>query len=409
MQQRLDDLDDHGLRRRLRPVPASGPLWPGGVDAPHVNFGSNDYLGLAGQPLNLPNALPDEADGPDEADAVPGEANAVPGEANGPAPLVQRGSGASALVCGYTALHHRLARQLAELEQTEAAALFPSGYAACSGCVSALAGRGDLILSDSLNHASLIDGCRLSKAERFVYPHGDADIVDTLLNHHRHRFRRAWIVTDSVFSMDGDIAPLDRLAHIARQHDATLIVDEAHGTGVLGRDGSGASEALGVKDQVPIRIGTLSKALGSQGGFVVGPQVVIDYLINHARPLIYSTAAAPATILAALSALHSVREQPERRQRVQQLARRLRRGLASMGKFTGDLDGLAAGVPIVPIRLRSTGAAVRAAEQLWQQGFYVPAIRPPTVPEGTSRLRVSLSAAHSDEQVDRLLAAIKEL
>ncbi len=381
MQQRLDELDDAGLRRRLRPVaPRSLQL----ID-PHgqtcVNFGSNDYLGLGCQPL-------------------------PPSSATAAQPCPQRGSGASPLVCGHTALHQQLVERLAALEETAAAVLYPSGYAACSGCIAALAGRGDLILSDALNHASLIDGCRLSKAQRFVFAHADADMVNSLLKHYRQRFRNAWIVTDSVFSMDGDIAPLQRLTEIADQHDATLIVDEAHGTGVLGDDGSGACAALGLKDRVPIRIGTLSKAIGAQGGFVVGPQVVIDYLLNHSRPLIFSTAAAPTTIAAALAGLQAIADEPEKRQHVQQLSRRLRAGLRALGKDQPPDDSLAASVPIVPIRMGTAQDALVAAEQLWRQGFYVPAIRPPTVPQGTSRLRVSVSAAHSEQQVDDLLEAI---
>lgn len=378
MQQRLDELDDAGLRRRLRPVDARSLQLIDQYGQARVSFGSNDYLGLGCQP----------------------QASV----ATQPSP--QRGSGASALVCGHTVLHQQLLEGLAALEETEAAVLYPSGYAACSGCIAAVARRGDMLLSDALNHASLIDGCRLSKAERFVFPHADAGMVDTLLTHHRKRFHRAWIVTDSVFSMDGDIAPLQQLTEIAAKHNATLIVDEAHGTGVLGSDGSGACAALGLKDRVPIRIGTLSKAIGAQGGFVVGPQVVIDYLLNHSRPLIYSTAAAPTTIAAALSGLQSIANEPQRREHVQQLSRRLRAGLRLLGKDQPADDSLAAGVPIVPIRMGTAKDAMAAAEHLWRHGFYVPAIRPPTVPQGTSRLRVSLSAAHSEQQVDRLLEAI---
>ncbi|QEG42394.1 8-amino-7-oxononanoate synthase [Roseimaritima ulvae] len=390
MQQRLEELDQAALRRRLRPADTQSLQLIDQHGQPRINFGSNDYLGLASQPLTAPARPPGDRLPP--VDQPP-----------------RRGSGASALVCGHTLLHQRLIDALRQLEETEAAVLYPSGYAACSGCVAALARRGDLILSDALNHASLIDGCRLSKAERFVFAHADTEMVEALLKHHRRSFRNAWIVTDSVFSMDGDIAPLQRLAAIAARYDATLIVDEAHGTAVLGSDGSGACAALGIKDQVPIRIGTLSKALGAQGGFVVGPQVVIDYLLNHSRPLIYSTAAAPTTIAAALLGVQSIAEEPKKREHVQRLSRRLRAGLRSLGKDQPADDSLAAGVPIVPIRLGAAEAATAAAEQLWDRGFYVPAIRPPTVPPGTSRLRVSLSAAHSEQQVDALLEAIAHL
>jgi 8-amino-7-oxononanoate synthase len=352
-----------------------------------LNFGANDYLGLA---VQMRDDIENSNAGTDSGD---GECWQVAG-----------GSGASALLSGWTVQHQRLSEQIAELEATESAVVFPTGFAACSGTVSALAEAGDLILSDQLNHASLIDGCRMSRAKRIVYPHADWQTVDSILRQRRHEFERVWIVTNTVFGMDGYVAPMDRLNEIARDHTACLIADEAHGTGVLGEDGSGVCEALGVKDQVVIRIGTLSKAVGSQGGFVAAPRVVIDHLVNHCRSLIYSTSLTPAAVAAASAGIDHIRTQPERRQRVKMLARRVRSELSIESR--NDLE---ASVPIIPVVVGDDSQAVRVSRQLAELGFYVPAIRPPTVAEGTARLRISLSAAHQDEMIEQLLNAIRRL
>ncbi len=372
LEARLKSLRQQGLFRELRERSGGKGMVVSDQGVASINFGSNDYLGLAAETRERP--------------------------------LAAAGSGASPLVTGYGSEHARLAEELAAWEKSEAAVLFPSGFAACAGTIAALAGRGDLILSDTLNHASLIDGCRLSKAERFRYPHADAATVDALLRGHRHLFRRAWIVTDSVFSMDGDVAPLQALADCAARWDAFLIVDEAHATGVLGETGRGACEATGLTAEVPIRIGTLSKAIGVQGGFVVGPRLVTDYLVNHARPLIYSTAAPPATVAAARQAVRSIRGEPERRHRVVALARHVRAALQPLDRRIESSD-----VPIIPVRLGDAARALEVSAQLQQAGLFVPAIRPPTVPPGTARLRISLSAAHRDDQIERLIAALHQI
>ena len=334
-----------------------------------VNFGSNDYLGLASQSgIGFPHS---------------------------------RGSGASALVCGWTEHHQRLADAIARLESTEAAVVFPSGFAACSGTVASLAQEGDLILSDQLNHASIIDGCRLSRATCKVYPHRDVETLRELLTKNRSQFQHVWIVTDSVFSMDGHVAPLSQLCSAAEDFDANVIVDEAHATGVLGDRGGGACEALNVKSRVPIRIGTLSKAIGSQGGFVAGPRVVVDFLINRCRSLIYSTSLSPAATLAAIDGLHSIDNEPSQREQVTAMAQRIRSRLNLASR-----DEIEAGVPIIPIIIGSESETIARSQWLMDQGFYVPAIRPPTVPDGTSRLRISVSASHTDEMVEGLIAAI---
>jgi len=348
-----------------------------------INFGSNDYLGLATQ-----HFVPDPTS--PSTTAPSSTAN---------------GAGASALVSGFTTLHDQLCQRLADLEQTEAAVVFPSGYAACSGVIATLAEVGDLLLSDQLNHASLIDGCRLSRATRFVYPHLDVDALQKILEQQRHKFSRAWIITDGVFGMDGDVAPLQALCDLAEHFDAHVIVDEAHATGVLGADGSGLCEESGVKERVAIRIGTLSKAIGSHGGFVVGPQVVIDYLVNRCRSLIFSTAGSPLTIAAAIRGVDIIRSEPERRIRLRAMAKQFREQVDL--KFAGKIPRTSnLGVPIVPIVFGENRRVVEVSERLRKAGFFVPAIRPPTVPTGTARLRVCISTAHDERDVDRLVAAL---
>jgi 8-amino-7-oxononanoate synthase len=374
LQARLDDLkSQHRLRRLIPRVTHRGMIVESdGTEL--VNFGGNDYLGLAQRRTT-----------------------------ESPELKIANGSQASALVCGWTPKHHQLAEVIAAFESTEAAVIFPSGFAACSGTIATLAESSDLILSDELNHASLIDGCRLSRAECRVYPHRDVARVEEVLQSRRGDYQRVWIVTDGVFSMDGHCAPLIELAELAARNGAELIVDEAHGTGVLGEQGSGVCEALGVKSQVAVRIGTLSKAIGTQGGFVCGPQRVIDFLVNRCRSLIYSTALAPASVQNALDAFDVIHSEPELRKHVVQLSTRLR------SKLKLKVSQIESGVPIVPVVVGSDEAAVNASARLREKGFYVPAIRPPTVPDGEARLRISLSAAHSTEMIDALGEAVEQL
>lgn len=329
-----------------------------------LNFGSNDYLGFAHRD--------------------------VTGD-----PLGHGfGSGASSLVSGWTPQHQRLADRLAGMEASEAAVVFPSGYAAGCGVISTLARRGDLILSDELNHASLIDGCRLSRAETLVYSHRDVAHARRVLLESRVSHQRCWMVTESIFSMDGDVAPLAELCDLADEFDATMLVDEAHATGVFGDHGSGLCEALGLRDRVTIRMGTLSKAIGSQGGFVVGNQTVIDYLINHCRTLIYSTSLAPASVFAAITSVHRIQGDDRERRLVRDLATRFRTEFGVQCE-----NDLARSVPIVPIIVGDDDRALRLSRDARRAGYFVPAIRPPTVPEGSSRLRVSLSAIHETADV----------
>jgi 8-amino-7-oxononanoate synthase len=310
------------------------------------------------------------------------------------------GRGASPLVCGRSAIHEELEQRLAEFEGVEAALLFPSGFAANAGIVPALVDRGDAIYADAKNHASLIDGCRLSRAETQVYPHGDVDALEGLLAQSRGP-RRRLIITDTLFSMDGDLAPLAPIAEAAAKYDAMLLVDEAHATGVFGAHGRGVAEALGVEYEGVIRVGTLSKALGAAGGFVAGSGSLVEWLANRARSYVFSTAQPASIAAAALAALDIVAEEPERRTKLLQTAESLRRRLQQQGWNTGRSAS-----QIIPIVIGSPAETVRLSDWLRERGYWLPAIRPPSVPEGESLLRLSLTAAHTPEMLDGMLAAL---
>ncbi|MEN6407572.1 MAG: 8-amino-7-oxononanoate synthase [Thermoguttaceae bacterium] len=373
----LTALENKKLRRRLsmRESPQSARCRLDGREL--VNFGSNDYLALAGDPRL--------------ADAV--------------AESLRRegwGSGASPLVTGHAALHERLARRIAEFEGAEAALIFSSGFAANVGTVAALVGPGDVVYGDEKNHASLWDGCRLSRADVRVYPHGDAARLAALLAK-SSCYRRRLIVTDGLFSMDGDLAPLEALADLAERHDAMLLVDEAHATGVFGQSGRGACEHFGVEARVDVRIGTLSKALGSVGGFVVGRGTLIEWLRNRARSYVFSTAAPAATVAAALAALDIVEREPDRRRQLLDRARRLRESLRADGWDTG-----ASASQIIPVIVGEPDRAIRLSAALQEAGLLAPAIRPPTVPDGQSLLRVSLTAGHTEAMIEALRTALKK-
>jgi 8-amino-7-oxononanoate synthase len=359
-----------GLKRSLRPVGRDG--------LPLLNVASNNYLALAHDKRVLQAAL-------------------VASFGSG------WGAGASPLISGWTREHEALVEDLAAFERTEAAVLFPTGYAANLGTIASLVGKPDAIYSDRLNHACLIDGSRLSGATVRVYPHNDVEALVSNLDADRGRFRRSLIVTDGVFGMDGDLAPLDQLAALADRYGAMLLVDEAHGTGVFGPDGRGAAAELGVADRVAVKVGTLSKSLGSVGGFVAGSRRLIDWLVNHARPLIFSTAAPAATVAAAREALRISVAEPWRRERARALGDRLRVEIARTG-----FEVIPATGPIVAVVLGEASAALALSARLEDRGFLVPAIRPPTVPEGTSRLRLVASAGHSDDQIEALIVAFRK-
>ena len=366
-----------GLRRSLEPLgSAQGPVVT--VDGrPLVSLCSNDYLGLAG-------------------DARLRRAAAEAAEREG------AGAGAARLVAGDLPVHGALERRLAAFKGTEAALLFGSGYHANAGVPAALVGRGDAVFSDVLNHASIVDGCRLSRAELVRYRHVDVGELEDLLG--RTKARRKLVVTDSIFGMDGDAAPLRELAAACERHGAMLYVDEAHAAGVLGPTGAGLAEALGVSERVDVHMGTLGKALGSFGAYIAGSRRLVDLLVSKARTFVFTTALPPAACGAALAALDVVAGEPGRRARLAAVSSRMKVGLAALGF---DVSRVVA--PIFPVVLGTEQRALAASRALRERGFFVRAIRPPTVPRGTSRLRVAVTAGHTDAQVDAFLAALAEV
>jgi 8-amino-7-oxononanoate synthase len=368
----LRNLRDTDRLRALLPLAGASRAHPSFGGTPLLSFCSNDYLGLADHP-----ALATAA--------------AASAERSG------FGAGASRLVSGDLPEHRDLEQELADFLATPVALLFPSGYQANIGVITALAGKDDLIVSDAANHASLIDGCRLSRAEVAVYPHRDAAAAGALLSGSRHR--RRLLVSESLFSMDGDVAPLADLAELARAHDAALIVDEAHALGALGPGGRGLCHACGVEPDV--LIGTLGKAFGSQGGFVAGTADLRAILVNRARTFIFTTAGPAPVAAASLAALRLIRG-PEGSARRQALAERI-------GQLEQALGRPPTGTPILPLVLGADRAALAASLSLRRSGLFVQAIRPPTVPPGTARLRITLSAQHQPEEIDGLAAALRGL
>ncbi len=367
---------DQGLfRQTLVAQSPQGPLMK--INGQHyLTFCSNDYLGLANHPA-LVAACKDAAD------------------------EFGVGSGSAHLVNGHSHYHQQLELALAEFTGREAAILFSTGYMANLGVVGALLNKQDAVFEDKWNHASLLDAGLLSGARFQRYLHNDLDNLQTRLQ--RSDARRKLIVTDAVFSMDGDSADLTRLASLAKQHDAWLMVDDAHGFGVLGAHGAGLCEQhhLG-QDEVQVLMGTLGKGLGSAGAFVAGSRELIDYLTNFARPFIYTTAMPAAIAAATLASLKIVKGEPERRQHLQKLIALFRAGAQQQG-----LRLLPSSTAIQPILIGDAKDALRMSEQLKQLGIMVTAIRPPTVPLGSARLRVTLSAAHSEQHVLQLLDALK--
>jgi 8-amino-7-oxononanoate synthase len=373
----LESLRDRDLERQLRPVSGRRGAVLQTERGSVVDFASNDYLGLASDPRLM-------------------------GDASIATSRVGIGAAASRLIAGDTVEHEKLDRALAEFFNAEAALSFSSGYSANVGIIPALVGRDDVIFADELNHASLIDGCRLSRATVHVYPHADTNALAQLFDHERAKHRRALIVTDGMFSMDGDLAPLNDIVPLARKHNAWTYVDDAHGVGVHGENGRGTIEELGLEGQIDITVGTLGKAFGAAGAFVVGSTVLREFLINRARSFIFSTGPMPAQAAAARSALGVVKSEAPLRQRLRANCRYLRVALATHGVH-------ASGTPdsqIVPIIIGDAATTVAVGLSLLEQGFLVGAVRPPTVAPGTSRLRITVSAAHTHAQIDQLVNAL---
>jgi 8-amino-7-oxononanoate synthase len=376
LEQALERLRAAGLYRRRRVQ--DRPQQPEAIvdGRPMLSFCSNDYLGLANHP--------------------------------GVIAALQRGaerwgvgSGAAHLVNGHSAAHHALEEELADFTGRLRALLFSTGYIANIGIISALTGRGDTLWQDRLNHASLLDGALLSRATLRRYPHADAAELDRLLGNRDTRM----IASDGVFSMDGDLAPLPALALIARRAGAWLLVDDAHGLGVLGREGRGTLDHFGLDaEQVPILMGTLGKAFGTFGAFVAGSDALIETLIQRARSYIFTTAAPPALAEATRTSLALVRREDWRREHLQALIARFRAGANQLGLPLSESP-----TPIQPLIAGSSHQALAWAAELEARGILVGAIRPPTVPEGSARLRICLSAAHTETMVDRLLDALGTL
>ncbi|HEX6205888.1 MAG TPA: 8-amino-7-oxononanoate synthase [Solirubrobacterales bacterium] len=364
--ERLEELRDRGLYRRLRLV--EGPQGPTVTLDGHqvLLLCSNNYLGLA-----------------DRSEVREAAAEA--------ALRWGAGSGASRLISGNMEPHHRLEQRLAAFKGYEASLLFGSGYLANTGVIAALAGRGEVVFSDELNHASIVDGCRLSRAETFVYRHADPDHLAWGLR--RAGERATLIVTDGVFSMDGDVAPLPELLQLARSHGARLMVDEAHATGAVGRGGRGSVSAAGLSGEVDVVVGTLGKALGSYGAYVCASAAVVDLLVNTARPFIFSTAPPPPAVGAAQAALELLEAEPEMVERLQANAALLRRSLGAAGLEAGGET------QVVPISVGAAEATMALCEGALEKGVFAQGIRPPTVPEGTCRLRLTAMATHRSEDL----------
>jgi 8-amino-7-oxononanoate synthase len=311
------------------------------------------------------------------------------------------GSGGSRLVSGSTDLHRELEERIAAFKKTESAILFSSGYHANIGTIQALVGPGDVIYSDELNHASIIDGCRLSRAETKIYKHCDVRHLGSLLSSEQSRNKKL-IVTDTVFSMDGDLAPLTELVELAEKHSCMLMIDEAHATGVLGRRGSGATEYFGVEDRVPIVMGTLSKAVGSLGGYVAGNKKLIDFLRNRARAYIFDTSLPASALAASLAAIDVIEFEPERRECLWRLIRKFKSGLENIG-----LEVLSSHSAVIPVLIGEAEPTLSFARSLRENGIFTPAVRPPSVPPGKCRIRATLMATHKEEHIELALRAFK--
>ncbi len=371
----LEALRARGLWRTLEPLAsAQGASVTLATGERLANFSSNDYLGLASDPRLVRAAQ----------------------EASG---RWGCGGGAARLIVGDLLEHHALEAELAAHKGAERAILFSSGWQANVGVIPSLVGPGDLVVSDALNHASIIDGIRLSKAKCVVVPHGDVGAVRAALD---QPARRKLVATDAIFSMDGDVAPLAELRALCDDHGAILYVDEAHATGVLGPTGAGACEAAGIRADVVM--GTLGKALGSFGAYVAGSSLLCEWLLQRCRSFVFTTALPPSACAAARAALRIVREEPERRARLMANAVHFAEGCEALG-----YDVLGSRTPVVPVIVGAPGAALEAAASVRARGVLARAIRPPTVPEGTSRLRFALRADHTEEQIEAALAALRSL
>lgn len=381
LQKSLDALESQGLLRSLRRVDRrSGAIIQIGSRS-YVDFASNDYLGLASD---------------ERVAAAAASALATNGT----------GSPASRLISGNHALHEELEQRIASFKGTEAALLFTSGYAANLGAIPALVKKGDIVYTDELNHASLIDGCRLSRAEVRIFPHRDTAALRRMLAADIG-FRRKMIVVDSVFSMDGDLFPLDELAEVAEESGAWTYVDDAHATGILGEHGTGSVEHFGVEGRIDVVMGTLGKALGTSGAFIAGSKTLVELLHNRARSFVFTTASPPAIAAATIEAIRIAQDESWRRDKLKTNAERLR---SALREFLPEECFESSSSPhILPVIVGSSTRVVQVGTELQNRGFIVGVVRPPTVPPSTSRLRISSSAAHTEAQVDALARHLTQI
>jgi glycine C-acetyltransferase len=344
-----------------------------------INLASNNYLGLAAHPRLKEAASRAASD-------------------------LGAGSGAVRTIAGTMTLHRELEQRFAAFKGAEDALMFQSGFTANSGTVGAILTKEDVIVSDQLNHASLIDGARLSRAEIKVYPHKDVEVADRLLSETKREGRHQLLITDGVFSMDGDIAPLPELCEVAEKHGAIMMIDDAHASGVLGKNGRGTVDHFGVHGRVDIQVGTLSKAIGVLGGFIAGPTHLIEWLVNRGRPFLFSTSAPPAVAAACIEALNILEEEPDRVERLWERTRVFKEGLRSLGYDTGASE-----TPITPVIAGEDREAQDLSRMLWDEGVFTPPIVYPTVAKGSARVRTIVTSEHTEDDLQQALDAFERV
>jgi glycine C-acetyltransferase len=373
LKERLAELESQGLA--IRPRTLEGPTGArarfDGRDV--INLASNNYLGLANHP----------------------RMNAA---ASSAAAELGAGTGAVRTIAGTMTVHEELERRFADFKHAEDALMFQSGFTANAGTVAAVLDKEDVIVSDRLNHASIIDGARLSRAEIMVFDHKDAQHADELLAETARPGRRQLLITDGVFSMDGDIAPLPDLVEVAERRGAIMMIDDAHASGVLGKGGAGTVDHFGLSGRVDIQVGTLSKAIGVLGGFIAGPRALIEWLVNRGRPFLFSTSAPPAVVAACIEALDIIADEPDRLERLWDNTRAFKDGLRELGFDTGASE-----TPITPVVTEDEEATQTFARRLFEEGVFTPAIVYPTVSKGLARVRTIVTAEHTHEDLDEAL------
>jgi len=374
----LDKLESQDLKRSLRQIKGSQGSTVIINDTEVLNFCSNNYLGLADD-LRLADAAND---------------------------CIRKqgiGAGASRLVCGNMSVHEELEKRIADFKGTKRCLVFATGYMANVGIISSLFNRDDMIFTDKLNHASIVDGIILSRANFKRYAHNDMESLEELLRANTG-YKKKCIITDAIFSMDGDIAPLDKIVQLAQKYECLVMVDEAHSIGVMGKNGRGLVEHFGLEENIDIQMGTLSKAVGCFGAYVCGSKELIEFLINKARSFIYTTALPPAVAAAAMKSIDIISEEPQLRNHLWDSTNYLRAGLKLMG-----LDTMKSRTPICPVLIKDPKVTVEMSKRLLERNILVSAIRPPTVPQGAARLRLTTTAQHTEEDVNYVLDNIQEV